>query len=93
MWGTLVRLLTSLSRGLLRNVLTGAGVMLGSYAVIMVAYNSAVNAVHNSMGGIPSDVLALISLAGFDTSMSIILSAIATRVALNQDKLFLKRGS
>lgn len=93
MWGLLARLLTGLSRGLLKNVLLGAGLMLGSYAIVMMAFSQAVNAVSGSMGGIPADVLALISLAGFDHAMSIILSAIATRITLNQEKLFFKRAN
>lgn len=93
MWSILARLLTSLSRGFLKNALTGAGIMLATYATVMLAFNQALDALRGSMNGIPANVMVFISMAGFDQGISIILGAMATRIALNSDKLFIKKAT
>lgn len=91
MWSKLVDIFTSLQKGQLKNMLTGAGIMLTSSAIFMTAFAAAVNQFRNSLNGVSGDALALAHLAGFDIAMSIILSAIVTRLSLNSSKLMLKK--
>jgi len=91
MWSKLVDMFTSLQKGSLKNILSGAGLMLGSNAIFMTTFETAVNALRNSTNSVSSDVLSLAHLSGFDWAMSIILGAIVTRLTLNSSKLVLKR--
>lgn len=91
MWSLIASLFTQLSRGWLKNVLTGAGIMLASYTAVMSAFNLAVQSLRSNFSSVSGDILALLSLAGFDVSISIIVGAIATRITLNQQKLFFKK--
>ena len=50
MWSKLSDLFTSLQKGTLKNVLTGAGLMLGSNAIFLTAFSAAVNVLKNSVG-------------------------------------------
>lgn len=92
MWSKLSDLFTSLQKGSLKNVLTGAGLMLGSNAIFLTAFSTAVNALKNSVNSVSADVLGLAHLAGFDVAMSLILGAIVTRLTLNSQKLMLKKA-
>ncbi|MDU3123868.1 MAG: DUF2523 family protein, partial [Acinetobacter baumannii] len=53
----------------------------------------AVNTLRSSVSGISGDVLALAHLAGFDVAMTIVLSAVVTRLSLNSSKLVLRKSS
>ena len=92
MWSKLSDLLTSLQKGTLKNVLTGAGLMLGSNAIVLTAFSTAVNTLKNSVNSASADVLGLAHLAGFDVAMSLILGALVTRLTLNSQKLMLKKA-
>ncbi|MGA4854244.1 DUF2523 family protein [Acinetobacter haemolyticus] len=91
MWSKLAALFTSLQKGLLKNILLGAGLMLTTSGIFMTAFGAAVNSLRNSLGGVSADVLALAHLAGFDLAMSIILGAIVTRLGLSSSKLMLRK--
>jgi hypothetical protein len=91
MWSKLSDLFTSLQKGTLKNVLTGAGLMLGTNAIFLTAFATAVNVLKNSVGSVSADVLSLAHLAGFDWAMSLILGSIVTRLTLNSSKLALKK--
>lgn len=91
MWAILVRLLNSVLRGSLKHILTGAGLMLVTFSIVMTAFNSAVDSLHQSMNSIPANIMTFISLAGFDYAIGIITGAIVTRITLNQQKLFLSK--
>lgn len=91
MWSKLVDIFTSLQKGTLKNVLSGAGIMLTSSVMFMTAFSAAVTTFKNTLNGVGGDVLALAHLAGFDLAMSIILSAVVTRLSLSSSKLMLKK--
>ncbi|MFW1942424.1 DUF2523 family protein [Acinetobacter guillouiae] len=93
MWSKLVDILNSMQKGTLKNVLSGAGLMLGSNAIFLTTFSIAVNALKNSTGSISADVLGLAHLSGFDIAMSLILGAIVTRLTLNSQNLALKKAS
>lgn len=91
MWAQLVKVFESLESGSLKKILSGAGIMLSSNFIFMNAFSAAVSQVQANVYSASADVLALAHMAGFDTSMSIILSSIVTRLTLNSSKLFFKK--
>ena len=91
MWAQLVKVVESLEGGSLKKILGGAGVMLASNTLFMNAFSAAVSKLQSSINTASADVLALAHLSGFDTSMSIVLSAVVTRLTLNASKLYLKK--
>ena len=92
MWSKLVTVINSLQKGSLKNMLSGAGLMLGTNAIFLTAFQTAVNQLKNTVNSVSADVLALAHLAGFDIAMSLILGAIVTRLTLNSSKLALKKA-
>ena len=91
MWSKLSDLFTSLQKGTLKNVLTGAGITLATSGTLLLVLNTAVTTFKSSLGGIPVTVLNLAGLAGFDYSFSIILGAIVTKYVQNSSKLTLRK--
>lgn len=93
MWSKLVSILNSLSRGTLKNILTGAGLMLTTNIVVFSTFQTAVSTLRNSINSVSVEVLALAHLAGFDIAMSLILGAIVTRMTMSSSKLILKKSA
>ncbi|PJF05138.1 DUF2523 family protein [Acinetobacter seifertii] len=93
MWSKLVSIISSLQSGSLKRILGGAGIYLASSAMFITAFGAAVNTLRSSVSGISGDVLALAHLAGFDVAMTIVLSAVVTRLSLNSSKLVLRKSS
>lgn len=75
--------LDSASSGLLKKVLTGAGLGLASTAGVTALVNSYIDNLRSSTGGLSAELLAILHLSGLDYALSIILSAVVTRIALN----------
>lgn len=92
MWSKLISIITSLQSGSLKRIMSGAGVYLASSAIFITAFGTAVNTLKSSVSGISGDVLALAHLAGFDVAMTIVLSAVVTRLTLNSSKLVLRKS-
>jgi hypothetical protein len=91
---TLFRFLSRLVGNSLARMMTGAGVGFVSFAAMMPLALGALNAANQGFSGIGSDAAGLIGLAGFGEAMSIIGSAILTRVALDSVSLGIaKSGS
>jgi hypothetical protein len=91
MFSSLAKLLQSVQTGSLKNILTGAGVMLGTVGVSMTAFNHAVDKFRNMSGSFSADLLALLHLSGMDIFFSSILGATATYITLQSGKLFLQK--
>lgn len=87
----LSRVLDSFSSGLLRNVLMGAGLTFGSTIVMTTIIDAYIDSVYSSIDGIPKDVLAFMSMSNMDYALSVILSAIVSRVTMNSMGIFLKK--
>lgn len=87
----MISLFKGLQKGWLKDVLTGAGLTLGTAAINLTALNTVITKFKSDLNGIPSDLLGLASLAGIDVAMSITLGAIVTRHALSSTKLTLKK--
>lgn len=88
---SMISLFKGLQKGWLKDVLTGAGLTLGTAAINLTALNTVITKFKSDLNGIPSDLLGLASLAGIDVAMSITLGAIVTRHALSSTKLTLKK--
>ena len=91
MGSSLATLFASLQKGLLKNVLTGAGITLATSGALLLVLNTAVTTFKSSLGAIPLTVLNLAGLAGFDYAFSIILGAIVTKYVQNSSKLSLRK--
>lgn len=89
---SLISLFKGLQKGWLKDVLTGAGLTLGSAAVSLAAFNTAVAKLRSSVSQVPSDLLALMHLMGIDIAMSIIIGAIVTRYTMQSGKLILQKA-
>ena len=80
---SLSTLFSSLQKGFLKNVLTGAGITLATSGALLIVLNQAVTTFKSSLGSISATVLNLAGLAGFDYAFSIILGAIVTKYVQN----------
>ena len=89
--GSLAALLKSLNKGWLKDVLTGAGLTLGTAGASMFLINQFIDRFRSNTGGIPADILSLAHIAGFDYAISIILGAIVTAATLGASKLSLRK--
>ena len=88
---SLSTLFSSLQKGFLKNVLTGAGLTLATGGAILTALNTAIDQFKSSLGSVSSSLLQLAGVAGFDIAFSIVLGAIAARYVQNTAKLYLAR--
>ena len=88
---SLISLFKGLQKGWLKDVLTGAGLTLGTSAVSLAALNIAINSFKENLAGVPADLLGLAHIMGIDVSMSIILGAIVARHSLQASKLTIKK--
>lgn len=89
---SLISLFKGLQKGWLKDVLTGAGLTLGTSAVALTALNTAISKLRADMGQVSSDLLALMHLMGIDIAMSITIGAIVTRYTLKATKLTLQKA-
>lgn len=85
--------LDSASSGFLKKFLTGAGLSLASTAGVTVVINQYINNLQATTSGVSAELLAILHLSGIDFAISIILSAVVTRVALNSAGLTLTKLS
>lgn len=90
--GLLTTIIESGTKGSLKNILTGAGLTLASNAVFMTIVNQYISKLRGQVGGLSADLASLIHLTGGDIAISIVLSAIVTRLALNPPKLSMIKG-
>lgn len=87
----LQKVLESRESGLLKNVLAGAGLTFGSTVVMTSLVDSYVSSVKSNVNSIPVDVLTLMGMSNIDYALSVILSAIVSRTAMNSMGIFLKK--
>lgn len=88
---SLISLFKGLQKGWLKDVLTGAGLTLGTAAVSLTAFNTAVNHLKSNLNNVSSNILNLMALMGIDVAMSLILGAIVTRYTMKSSQLILKK--
>lgn len=88
---SLSTIFSSLQKGFLKNVLEGAGVALGTTGVMLVALHQAINYFEQQAYSVPTALLQLLGLSGFDVFFSLILGAIVSRHQANIGKLVLRK--
>lgn len=86
-------ILSSLQKGFLKNVLTGAGVTLSTAGITLTALNTAINHFKSSLGDMAITLVQFAGLAGFDVFFSLVLGAITARYVQNSTKLFLSKAT
>lgn len=90
--GLIQKILDSRESGFLRNILTGAGLTLGSTVVVTSTIKTYIAKIQTDVYSLPSDMLVLMSLSNMDYAFSVVLSAVVARATMNSMGLFLKRG-
>ena len=80
-------LLDSLVSASAKKVMVGAGLTLVNAAGTMILIQFLVGKIGSSLGDADGDLLALISLCGLDTFMSIITGAMVAAVTLDKAKI------
>jgi len=73
--GSMGTFLAAAAGGIVARVLFSIGLGVVSYVGVTSLMNELVSRVHNELGGVASDVMHLVGLAGFDTFLSLCLSA------------------
>lgn len=91
MFSILSNMLKGINKGWLKQALLGAGLTLGTAAGSMTFINQLIGMFKSNSSSIPSDILSLAHIAGFDYAISIILGAIVASVALNAGALSLRK--
>ena len=89
----LVTLLTSLLGSAAARVLTGAGLGLVTFAGLTPVVLSALNLLRDKVGGMTGEIAQLCLLSGIGVGLSMIGSAIMTRVAIEAGKVALKKAA
>lgn len=87
----LSKVLESRESGLLKNVLTGAGLTFGSTMVVTGAINTYISKITNDLNSLPSTMLSLMGLSSIDYAFSVVLSAVVARATMNASGVFLKK--
>lgn len=88
----LVDLIRQSNRFWLKDVLTGAGLTLGTSTAIYTAISLLIEQLKSDITKLPPDVLQYAHLAGFDYSMSIVLGATVAKALQDSTKLILMRN-
>lgn len=86
-------LLQSLFGDSVARILSGAGLSLVSAAVLVPLVTTLLNQAASAMGGVPGDMLSIIGMFGFGEALSIIGSAMLTRLAVNSTSIGIKKAS
>lgn len=73
--------LAAMVPGLVARVLASLGLGLVTITGLHATTDALLGYLQSAIGGLPSDVLGLINLAGFGTAANIILGALAARIA------------
>ncbi|QDS16168.1 DUF2523 domain-containing protein [Xanthomonas arboricola] len=87
----LAALLTQLLGSAVARIATGAGIGLVTVAALTPVILSALNQAATRFSGIPSAVANIMLLSGMGVGMSMVGSAILTRVAIEAGKISLQR--
>lgn len=89
----LKELLRNLFGDSIASALGGAGLSLVTAAVMIPLVTTALNAAVSAIGGISADVLSVILLFGFGEAISIIGSAMLTRLVIGAGRVGVKKAA
>lgn len=90
---SLSTIFSSLQKGFLKNVLTGAGLTLGTSGILLTSLNTAIDQFKSSLGAMSLTLIQFAGVCGFDISFSLVLGAITARYVQNSTKLFLTKAT
>lgn len=91
MFAKLYLMLSSLLGSLGARVLTGAGISIASYALILPVIVTALTVADNAFTGLPSAIVQLLAMSGVGSAFSIIASALIAKTAMDSQQIgFLK---
>lgn len=93
MWSTLSKILDSFSAGFLGKVFAGAGITFASTTVMTSIVQQYISRLQSMTNSIPADMLAILHLSGIDFAISVILSAVMSRLVIDGAHLTLKKSS
>lgn len=80
--------LLSIAGPIVTRVLLQLGIGVVSYAAVITAVNSLISSARGNYNNIPSDILSIFSIAGFNDAFGIIVAAIAARLSVQVWKRF-----
>lgn len=86
----IAKVLESRESGLLKNILTGAGLTLGSTIIVTTTINAYIDNIKADVNSLPQDLLAIMGLSNVDYAFSVILSAVVARATMNAKGVFLR---
>lgn len=87
----LSKVLESNQTGMLKRILTGAGLTFGSTLTVTAVVDNYVNRLVNDVHSLPADMLMLMGLSRIDYGLSVVLSAVVARSMMNASGVFLKK--
>lgn len=85
------KLFDSFAKGFLGKALVGAGLTLASTATITTLINSYVSKLQSDVYSMPADLLMILGLSKVDYAISVVLSAVVSRVFMNSLGIFIKQ--
>lgn len=87
----LSKVLDSQQSGLLKKVLTGAGLTFGSTAVVTTLVNQYIARISTQTNSLPHELIMILGLSKMDYALSVVLSAVTARALMNSSGVFLKK--
>lgn len=87
----LSKILESREKGLLKSILTGAGLTFGSTLLVTTAIDAYIAKIKSDIYGLPTAILSLMGMSQMDYAFSVILSAVVSRAFMNSSGIFLKK--
>ena len=87
----LAKIFSSLQKGFLKNLLEGAGLALATTGASLVALHTAIAYFQSVSSGVPSALLGLLGLSGFDIFFTLILGAIVAKHKAKVTSVILKK--
>lgn len=87
----LSKVLDSQQSGLLKKVLTGAGLTFGSTAVVTTLVNQYIERISTQTNSLPHELIMILGLSKMDYALSVVLSAVTARALMNSSGVLLKK--
>lgn len=79
--------------GAIPRILLGAGLALGTYAILSPLLDSFLSSVASSFGGLSGSIASIVSIAGAGEAINILASALVARMAIQSARVFIGRSS
>lgn len=89
----LIPILTAFASSLVARMLLGAGLAFFTYTQIDSIVANIQAEIGNLLGGLPADILGLISIMKIPQSLSVVLSALGLAAFIKSSKMFLGRAN